>query len=492
MFPITNGCSDSRCEPDSRLMFVRLPQFTTLFALLLTAAPLHAQGDPLPRGRIVERVAADSAHGYALYLPSGWTAERKWPLLVLMDPGGRATLPLERFREAAERRGWIVISAYDVRNGDGSVMAANDRAVNAMLADAQRRFSIDPRRLYLGGLSGSARYAWGVALQLDGQVAGLIGAAAGFPRAAGLWVASLRAVRPFPYFGTTGTTDFNREELEEVDSALDATSLPHRLAVFRGEHEWPPAEVAARAVDWMELQAMHAGTRPADGALADSLYAAGLARARALEAAGQPLEAGREYRALVGDFAGLRATDEAEARAAALARDPAAGRARARRAALATRVREHGAAVYAFVDELRRSRDGAVGTRSILALRTSELLAQERDSTANREASDAAARMLARLAVLASDVGGQMMRERLYPQAATAFRVAREAQPANAGICRALARAAAQAGRADEALDALACAVAGGTLTRAELEADALLAPVRGDPRFAGIVARAK
>ena len=464
----------------------------TLLTLLLAAAPLHAQGDTLPRGRVVERVRVDSAHSYALYLPSRWTAERRWPLLVLMDPGGRATLPLERFREAAERRGWIVVSAYDVRNGDLAVVAANDRAVNAMLADAQRRFSIDPRRLYFGGLSGSARYAWGVALQLDGRVAGLIGAAAGFPRAAGLWVASLRAVRPFPYFGTTGTTDFNREELEEVDSALDATSLPHRLAVFRGEHEWPPAEVAARAVDWMELQAMHAGTRPADGALVDSLYAAGMARARALEAAGQPLEAEREYRALVGDFAGMRETAQAAGRAAALSRDPAAGRARARRAALASRVREHGAAVYAFADELRRSADGVVRPGTLRALRTSELLAQQRDSVADRDAADAAARMLARLVVLASDVGGQMLRERRYPQAAAAFRVAREAQPANAGVCRALARAAAQAGRADEALDALACAVAGGTLTRAELEGDALLAPLRGDPRFAGIVARAK
>jgi tetratricopeptide (TPR) repeat protein len=372
------------------------------------------------------------------------------------------------------------------------MMAANDLAVNAMLADAQRRFSIDPRRLYFAGLSGMARYAWGVAVQLDGQAAGLVGAAAGFPRATGLWVATLRQAKPFPYFGTTGTTDFNREEMEAVDSALDATSLPHHLARFEGEHEWPPAGVAAQAVDWLELQAMHAGTLAVDAALVDSLYAAGIARARALEAAGAPLDAEREYRALAGDFAGLHATADAAARVAALARDPATGRARARRAALARRAGDHRAAIERFVDELRRSPDGTVHTRTLIELRTGQLQAEARDSAADREGAQAASRMLATLFVATSDLGGELMRGQRYAHATTAFRVAREVRPAHAGVCRALARALAQTGRADEALDALACAVAGGTLTRAELESDALLAPLRADRRFAEIVSRAR
>jgi len=218
------------------------PRSSIIAALLLLAsAHLGAQpGAQLPRGQVVERVRVDSVHSYALYLPSAWTAERAWPLLVALDPGGRGLVPVERFRAAAERRGWIVVGSYDARNGDAAQMAANDRAVDAILADAQRRFSIDRRRLYFAGMSGMARYAWGVAVQLDGEAAGLIGAAAGFPRPTGLWVATLGRVRPFPYFGTTGTTDFNREEMEAVDSALDPTSLPHRLARFEGAHDWPP------------------------------------------------------------------------------------------------------------------------------------------------------------------------------------------------------------------------------------------------------------
>ena len=279
---------------------MRLPALVLLilFAAPAPAAAQRPSADSLPRGRVVERVAADSAHSYALYLPAAWTAARRWPLLVLLDPGGRAVLALERFREAAERRGWVVMSSYEVRNGGAEAIAANDRAVDAMLADAQRRLSIDPRRLYFGGFSGQARYGWRVAVSLDGRAAGLIGAGAGLPPPGALWMAALRQAKPFPFFATTGTTDPNRPELEALDSALDATAFPHRLARFEGGHEWPPADLAARAVDWLELQAMRTGTLAPDSAYVASLHAAALARACAMSGR----DAARELRALAADF----------------------------------------------------------------------------------------------------------------------------------------------------------------------------------------------
>jgi predicted esterase len=224
--------------------------------------PAPAPGDTLPRGQVVERVWADSAHSYALYLPSAWTAERRWPVLVLLDPGGRGTLPVERFREAAERHGWVLMGSYDVRNGDATAMTANDWAVDAMLIDAQQRYALDPARLYIAGFSGMARYGWDVAVRLDGRAAGLIGMGAGFPGQPGLWAAMLRGAKPFPWFGVTGTDDSNRTELEDVDAALGATAFPHRLTYFAGGHEWPPAAVAAEALDWLERQRRQGAAAP--------------------------------------------------------------------------------------------------------------------------------------------------------------------------------------------------------------------------------------
>lgn len=243
---------------------------SALFALfILAAATLPAaaaaqsssadslprgEADSLPRGEVVERVWANSAHSYALYLPSAWTAERRWPVLVMLDPGGRATLLVERFREAAERHGWVLMSAYDVRNGGPDTLALNDAAVDAMLVAAQQRFALDAERLYFAGFSGMARYGWRIAVALDGQAAGLIGMGAGFPDVPALWGAMLRGAKPFPFFGIVGMRDPNLREMEDADAALGATAFPHRLALFDGEHEWPPAAAAAEAIDWLERQ----------------------------------------------------------------------------------------------------------------------------------------------------------------------------------------------------------------------------------------------
>jgi len=244
-------------------------RLTTCLAVPLALATSAAaaqtttpQPDSLPRGEVVERAWADSAHSYALYLPGAWTAERSWPVLLLLDPGGRATLPVERFRESAERNGWVLMSSYDVRNGDADTMALNDAAVDAMLVDAQRRYALDPERLYFGGFSGMARYAWTIAVRLDGRSAGLIGAGAGFPGQPGLWAAMLRGAKPFPFFGVIGTTDTNRREMEDVDAALGATAFPHRLTYFGGGHEWPPAAAASEAVDWLEQQRRQGAAAP--------------------------------------------------------------------------------------------------------------------------------------------------------------------------------------------------------------------------------------
>ncbi|MBV9110222.1 MAG: hypothetical protein JO306_12500, partial [Gemmatimonadetes bacterium] len=201
---------------------------TALVGFARAAAAQEPLGDTIPRGRVVERIrsASDTSRSYALYVPTAWAPQKKWPLLVLIDPGGRALAPIERFRAAAEKRGWILMSGWQVGNGDAEAMARNDVTVDAILADAQHRLSIDPRRIYFAGFSGMARYSWLVARVLGPNVAGIIGAGAGFPQQNAIWLATLGGVRPFPFFATIGSTDFNQAEVTTVDSLLDATPFP--------------------------------------------------------------------------------------------------------------------------------------------------------------------------------------------------------------------------------------------------------------------------
>ena len=112
------------------------------------ALPCAAQSAPdSVRGRVTERIVsrADPARSYALYVPSRYDRGAVWPVALVMDPRGRALIPLQRLRAAAERYGWIVFSSHGTRSDDPN--APNVEAVNAMLDDAQSGFRVDTKRL---------------------------------------------------------------------------------------------------------------------------------------------------------------------------------------------------------------------------------------------------------------------------------------------------------------------------------------------------------
>src|SRR5688572_1263360 len=167
----------------------------------------------------LERIAceADPNQTYAAFLPASYDPQRAYPVVLLMDPRGRARIPLELFRPGADRLGYILISSYDT-SSDGA-WEPNERAVRAMLPDARRRFSIDPKRLYLAGFSGTARAAWDFSARLRDGVAGVIGFGAGLPSE------KHPVGTPPPFFGGAGNTDFNFQELRALDDKLDKLEI---------------------------------------------------------------------------------------------------------------------------------------------------------------------------------------------------------------------------------------------------------------------------
>jgi tetratricopeptide (TPR) repeat protein len=285
------------------------------FALLLAAVPAAALpvSAELPRGQVIERVtcAADAAQAYSLYLPAGYTPERKWPIVYAFDSHGRGTEIARLLLPGAERYGWIVASSRNSSNL--APMQENFAVMSALWADTHARFAIDDRRVYALGFSGLVRFAVSLALTAPGSLAGVIGANGGWPL--GQTPAKQHDI---PFFFTVGDTDFAYYELRDLQEKLESVGLPHRLEIFAGSHQWPPEELFTRALSWMELQAMRRGFRPKDPAIVDSLWGEDLARARSLERSGRLEAAHALYTALARDFAGLRDHMEAGREAARL------------------------------------------------------------------------------------------------------------------------------------------------------------------------------
>jgi predicted esterase len=268
--------------------------------------------DEIPKGQIVDRLvcANDGTQSYALYLPSSYTSTRQWPILYAFDPGARGKTPVERFKEAAEKYGWIVIGSNNSRNGPMNISLDAGKAV---WKDTHERFAIDERQTYVTGFSGGARVAIFFASFCHDCIAGVIACSAGFPEE----VTPSSALH-FLFFGTAGVDDFNFAEMKSLAEPLMKAGITQRIEVFSGRHEWPPASLATQAIEWLQLQAMKAGKLQLDEGFIDALWRSESQRANTLEESKKTYDAYLAYVVLIDSFKGLRDVGEVAQRVSQL------------------------------------------------------------------------------------------------------------------------------------------------------------------------------
>lgn len=286
-----------------RVLKFSLAVFIPLSTCFSTPAKAQSEIKSITPGKLIQSVEClgDRTQSYALYLPSYYTSERKWPILFAFDPAARGNIPVEHHQDAAEKYGWIVVGSNNSRNGPWDVAVA---AWNAMSSDVHQRFAIDDQRVYATGFSGGARVAIRVAVACK-CVAGVIASGAGFP----LGISPSSSLG-FLFLGAVGFDDFNFPEMLSLDESLTKARVIHRMETFAGRHEWLPAPVATAAVEWMELQAMKIGKRKIDETLVNAIWQQEVTRANALENAKQLTDAQRLYQSMLQDFRELRNIDE--------------------------------------------------------------------------------------------------------------------------------------------------------------------------------------
>lgn len=443
----------------------------------LGVAPAAVE-EPLPRGKVVEKIAClpDPTKSYALYLPSSYDPARRWPILYVLDPRGRAVSALERFREAAERAGWILASSYDTasdRQDD-----PNTPAVNALWGDTQARLSLDPKRAYFAGFSGTGRAAVSMAYGAPGRIAGVIDCGAGFP------YTPKKTSSPFPIFFAVGYTDFNYLEVRGLDETLDGLSFPHRVEPFEGAHEWIPASMTPEAISWLELATMRAGAMPKDQETVASFERAGLARAAAHESAGRLPEALREAQMLTADLEGLGSTESARALAARLSGDAAVQKALKSERKVEERERRDLRAIVERMRDVLGRAEPSSPSEAARDLGVPNL--KTRAASPDRVESLSAKRLLAEIGVQT----GYYLPERALERgdntrALFLYGIAREAEPQNAILPVRIAAVQSMAGDTARARKSIEEAIALGFRRLELLETEEDFSALRKDPGFA-------
>src|SRR5689334_2066334 len=234
---------------------------------------------------------------YELLLPSNYDAKKTWPIVYALDARGRAEAPLQSLRAAADELGFIIASSYQSASDESN--GPNVTAMREMWNGTHAKLSIDDRRVYIAGHSGTVRAGVLLALQAPGTISAIIGAGAGFPPGH-----EPDASMKFAFFGTVGTRDFNYSEMQELEKKLTAAGIEHRIEEWNGPHDWMPPALGREALAWLTIREMRNGTRPRDAALIDKLWKEDLARADAMPI----LPRSRLLEQLGRDYAGLHDT----------------------------------------------------------------------------------------------------------------------------------------------------------------------------------------
>lgn len=210
---------------------------------------------PVEKGNVIPRVTCkkNNTVTYALYLPKNYNTAHKFPVIIAFDPQANGILPIEKYKELAEKYNYILMGSNESENGQD--MNLSGTIIDALISETSGRYSIDSTRVYGMGFSGGARIASMIGLY-DGGIAGVIGCGAGFP--------SLNQPVQFKpdYISIAGTSDFNMNELISLDKQLEEAKFTHASILFNGKHAWPPADVMENAFIWTEFCSMRKSLIP--------------------------------------------------------------------------------------------------------------------------------------------------------------------------------------------------------------------------------------
>ncbi len=189
-------------------------------------------------GVVFERLTKNNST-YSCYIPSGHEENKKFPVIILLDPHADGKLPLEKYKNLAEKFKFILVGSHSTKNGmeiDQSIQVVID-----LINEAQYVLPGLPGQITVAGFSGGAK----VALLTSNSVGGLnsvIYCGASLP------AASLKINTPA--MGIAGQYDMNYTEVRNFNYSLSVVGIDHALVEWKGKHEWPDSSAFIHAFYW--------------------------------------------------------------------------------------------------------------------------------------------------------------------------------------------------------------------------------------------------
>jgi len=142
--------------------------------LFVATSRLLAQADTLPAnagtrtGFLDETIAvAGTEHRYVLYVPPGYTKDRRWPLIVFLNGAGECGTDGQKQISVGlapairnDMEAWPFLVLFPQKPDRASAWEDHDAMVMAMLGKAREQYAVDEKQLFLTGLSQGGHGTW--------------------------------------------------------------------------------------------------------------------------------------------------------------------------------------------------------------------------------------------------------------------------------------------------------------------------------------------
>lgn len=166
-------------------------------------------------GMLEQHMTSDAVDRlYYVHLPPNFQEGMHLPMVMMFHGGADLAIPMERLtgiNQLADQAGFIVVYpiAVDRYWNDGrnveNVNKFNDiMFVNDLIGHMERRWGVDPTRIYAAGYSNGGFFAQYLALHLPDKIAAICSVAAGLPN---LTLSARRPVKPISVMYVLGRQD---------------------------------------------------------------------------------------------------------------------------------------------------------------------------------------------------------------------------------------------------------------------------------------------
>ncbi len=187
---------------------------------------------------------------YELYIPSGYTKSKSYPLFVTLSPGGNGTDFAKAAGYPCDTMGFIMVGSNDFRNGVSSDIVLPK--VDAMIADVCSKYNVDKSNIFIGGFSGGGMGSYFMAMRRPGFFKGLV-INNGRIHPEYLKVEPLRKmkVKRVALMSSDADGTVKRELLEEQAKLLQKAGVTVNFLKWKGGHAIAPSSLYETALKWV-------------------------------------------------------------------------------------------------------------------------------------------------------------------------------------------------------------------------------------------------